>query len=708
MNIKHLFLSATTALFTLALAGCGDGGGPGPAPQPTATTGSGFVSKGIIKNGKVIAQELDARGTVLREVGNATTGADGGYTLAIGNGYAGGPVLFTVSATSATTMVCDVRPNCAKVSKNFGEDFLLQAADPSFQMTALLSGATAGEKLTVQITPFTHMSAQRAMARLPALPAGTTPAKAVDEANSEMNNLLGGLDVLRSRPRNLANADDMKEATATEKAYALLTSAIGKLALDNTGTGLTIAIQRLADSFKEGKIKADEGASPDDSRYSLKEILDAAQAQRTSLSLSDDSGVLADLETDIANAGAGDIDPEPSPNAGDTRVAKIKGLVASMRTWGNQIQNLEGPAKAFANEIDMANQATRSFQGPIGQSLMNGVALMGMIADTAQSGGTFPYGQDTSYDPNFQFGTPGSGTVTVSDCVNGKFTARLQGTLGTESLDLTSVDDCPPVGQTTVPGGSSSLTGTVENNGIKLGLDKGSITFNYTAPLNPDVTTPEEMLAAIKDFSLQFKATLAQKGVAEPVSFTGEGQFDVVRCETCTTNPTDPTATLNPSLIKLSGGFNKGAKSFTGTADATLNNATTFDRNQPETGSNVAKSTLTLTLTAKLDSLPQAQFTFTLNRTGYVNKIDLGTANLTIAHGGNTLRVDASKTSAAPAALTLVFANQDGVKLSVSGVVGSRSGDVTLDNVNLGKVEEIGKTGIFKVSYNDGTFETIN
>lgn len=707
MNIKHLFLPATAALFALALAGCGGDGGGGPTTQPTTTTSTGFVGKGIIKNGKVVAQELDARGRVLREVGNATTGADGGYSLTIGNGYAGGPVLFTVSATSATTMVCDVQPTCVKVNKNFGEDFALEAAAPGFQMTALLSGATTGDKLTVQITPFTHMAAQRALARLPALPAGTTPAKAVDEANSEVSNLLGGLDVLRSRPRNLANTADMKEATATEKAYALLTSAIGKLALDNTGPGLTTAILQLAESFKEGKIKADEGGTPDNSRYSLKEILDAAKAQRASLSLTDDSGVLVDLENDIANAGTGDIAPGPSPRAGDTRIAKAKGLVGDMRTWGNQIRSLEGPAKAFTSEIEMANQATRSFQGPIRQSLMNGMALATIIGDDNQSGGTFSYGPGTSYDPHTLLGTSGNGQVVVGGCVNGKFTEKLQGTLGTESLNITFVNDCPSVGQK-VSGESSSLTGTVENNGIKLSIDTGSATVNYTAPLDPGTTPPAEQIAAIKDGSLKLKATLAQKGVSEPVSFTGEGQLDVVRCGTCTANSMNPAATLNPSLIKLGGGFSKGAKSFKGTAEATLANATTFDLNKPEGGGNVATGTLTLALSAKLDGLPEAQFTLTVNRTGYQQGVDMGTANLIIAHGGSTLRVEAGKPNATPTALTMAFTSQDGVKMTVSGTEGNRTGDVTLDNAELGKVEEIGSTGIFKVSYDDGTFETIN
>lgn len=708
MRTRYRYLIPAAISITLALAGCGgDGGGPS-AQAPATTTSSGFPSKGIIKAGKVVAQELDAQGKALREVGNATTGADGFYQLTIGNGYAGGPVLFTTSATATTTMVCDVQPRCAKVNKNFGEDFTVLDADPNFQMTAIVSGATTGDRLTVQITPFTHMAAQRALARLPALPAGTTPAKAVDEVNSEVNNLLGGLDVLRSRPRNLANAVDMKEATATERAYALLTSAIGKLALgDTTGPGLTEAVRMLAESFKEGKIKADEGGAPDNIHYSLKEILDAAKAQRASLNLTDDSGVLADLEGDIANAGTGDIDPQPSPLAGDTRIAKAKGLVRDMRTWANQIQNLEGPAKAFANEVALADQATRSFQGPIGESLMNGVALTGIIGDANQSGGILPYGPGTSYDPNTLLGTSGSGQVVIGSCVSGKFTKKLQGTLGTENLNITFVDDCPPVGQS-VSGGSSSLTGTVENNGLKLSIDTGSATVNYTAPLNPDTTTPEQQIAAFKDASLKLKATLAQKGVSEPVSFTGEGQFDVVRCGGCAANPMDPTATLNPSHIKLSGSFSKGAKSFSGTADATLSNATTFDRNKPEAGSNVATGTLTLTLSAKLDGLPEAQFTLTVNRTGYVSKTDLGTASLTIAHGGSTLRIDASKPAAIPAALSITFTNQDGAKLSVSGIAGGRTGDVKLDNAKMGTVEEMGSTGIFKVSYEDGTFETVN
>lgn len=704
--MRTRYLIPAAIIITLTLAGCGsDGGGPGVPPAAT-TTSSGFVSKGIIKAGKVVAQELDAQGRMLREVGNATTGLDGAYQLTIGNGYAGGSVLFTLSATGDTKMVCDVQPRCAKVDKNFGEDFTVLDADPNFKMTAIISGATAGDKLTVQITPFTHMAAQYALARLPALPAGTTPAKAVDEANSEVNNLLGGVDVLRSRPRNLANAGDMKEATATEKAYALLTGAIGKLALgDTTGPGLTEAVRILAESFKEGKIKANEGTSPVDNRYSLKEILDAAKDQRASLGLSDDSGVLADLDQKIITAGTGDIDPQPSPLAGDTRIAKAKGLVQDMRTWGNQLQSLEGPAKVFANEIEMADRVTQPFQGPLGESLANGVVLMMSAYGSATPvSGAYGVGSGT-HDLNTVFGAGrvvGSGNIMVSSA-GGQTTLRLVGTLGlagggtSETLDLNLTLPAPASSIISLVAG---LTGTVENSGAKLMLTEGSVTASFNQVITQD-SASGVIESALQNASLRFSATLAEVG-PEPVSFTGATQFDVVRCGSCS------PSTINPALIKLSGALNKGAKNFSATVQADLSNASSFDPNQPEGGANVAKGTLTLSLSAKLDSLPEAQFTLVVRRTGYEasTNANMGDASLTIAYGGRNTRVEASKLSTASGTASLTFTSQDSVKLAVSGMEDAQEGKLTLDGAELGTVKRIG--GVLKVTYNDGTFETIN
>jgi len=157
-------------LVVLLLVACGGGGG-GSTPSPSAATLGGTAAKGIINKGIVVAEELAADGTVIAQVGSATTGADGSYTLAVGTNYAGGPILVTISTDDMTEMKCDVPANCGTRNDtipdttnpgivDFGEWYKPGAG---LTMTALVAEAADGDTIGVSITPYTDMATGLAM-----------------------------------------------------------------------------------------------------------------------------------------------------------------------------------------------------------------------------------------------------------------------------------------------------------------------------------------------------------------------------------------------------------------------------------------------------------------------------------------------------------------------------------------------------------------
>ncbi len=137
-HIIHLTLAAALALAT----GCGSGGGGGagaPAPGPGGSL-SGNVVDGPIVGALVNCVQVDAAGnTVPPLVGQATTGADGAFAIAVDRDVPG-PIL------------------CASSGGNNGT---LPAPD---LYLALPDGLAAGATASAHINPFTTIAYQRIQA----------------------------------------------------------------------------------------------------------------------------------------------------------------------------------------------------------------------------------------------------------------------------------------------------------------------------------------------------------------------------------------------------------------------------------------------------------------------------------------------------------------------------------------------------------------
>jgi len=363
-RLNQLLLVLSTLIMVSACGGGGgssssssdDGLGGGSDPAMPAQVGGNAV-KGIVIKGNVSARELDSAGAVLRVVGTAVTGSDGGYNLTLDASYQGGPIEIVLSSGPDTTTVCDVGGGCGNRT-----DGLTSADDPdndddlvidfgeeykpaNLSMTALLGDAQNGETIEVQVTPYTHLAAQRAKS-------APLTAASIDSANSEVSVLLGGIDILRTTPVDITNPASLNAASAFDITYSGLSAAIAMQAPVDANHQPEID-QALAD-LSTGYAASGLFLSDD-----LQVILDNTDSALATVGVTDTTGVLASVQAVVDDAAGGPIDPQPNPNVGDSDVQKTRLFLSDLRTWGTVIdQELDAPSQAFATQVELAQAAT--------------------------------------------------------------------------------------------------------------------------------------------------------------------------------------------------------------------------------------------------------------------------------------------------------------------------------------------------------------
>ncbi len=510
------------------LSACG-GGGSSDDDTQADTSLSGTAAKGIIIQGLVTAAELNSDKTVKNaNVGTATTDNEGSYSLTLNGSYTGGPVKVSITATSSTRMVCDATSGCGtrtdsltdpngNNSIDFGEEYQPQ----NLNMSALLPSASNGESITVQITPFTDLAAQRALS------AGVLDDTVIESANSEVSNLLGGIDILNTPPVDITDPSELQDASPTQETYAALLAAIAELAPDD-GNGqpdIEAALTALANDFAaDGTFSASDTAN-DPNTIALAEIIQEANDALQQVGAADTSGVLNTLQDDVAAAGSGDIDPQPSPNAGDDNITKTKAFLADLRTWGVTIGNeLDTPAQAFNDQIDLADQTREVLSSATREAIDLGISAIIDFRDGSIS--SLNDFVDASGSNPFTVGTLSSGTGTAGT----EF--HLQGATvnvgnQTVSLDMTLV--APDDGSNVTSFSFGVVSILAESSMEKIVVSSGSIDVVLEQATTIDFANDAPL--PIDTISLDFEATLTQKMVldgagapvtaTDPVSFTG-------------------------------------------------------------------------------------------------------------------------------------------------------------------------------------------
>jgi hypothetical protein len=691
MNIKHLHRSmALVAVASLGLAACGGGskGGAAPpaAPPPAFNTDpsgtvSGSGTKGIIQNGVVEMSQFDASGELVL-IGTGTTDVEGNYSVAYEN-YTGGPVQVCIKAATSgtpTTVVCDatdgegcgVSPTDDRGAgkgdadeSGFYELGETLPAPTGFELCTCLPGPPlAGVR--APITPFTQLVVARAAQRAADTALSESLAVALDRAASEINQLLGGLDVLRQEPINLADPAAVAAASPNQLVYAALSAATlanqVRSGPDAQPISLTAVISTLVAQAGSGAIQVSD----------LRKLVADAQAQLLGAGVaSDNSGVLAELElqADDAQAACGEgvtdcsFDPAPAENAGSNGIARAKNLVANVRNTINGLNELEQPADAFGTQLEMAaaiidpddvqnaDGSVTPVLGPVdflfeGLAEVLGAAAFCVEDNTTVSGddentsaatcgpgyevkGTYP--ADRTDEINGYLTTFGNfpATITVN---SGQVTVAIKG-MEADNVDADLTASFPNQAETTTTATlNASFTGTVFTTaagpGLRLDIpspDAGTTGATATLTKTGSValsdgndTTDDAKRISSASFNLpnitlaQTNAPPEQEGGA--VSFTGELGGTIVRCtkascvareeaEPTLEEPDNGDATFFPSAVNLKGTFSNALNSTDLAVVVTVANAANFD---PEFDNGSGDSLTT-------DNFPQASATVTFN-----------------------------------------------------------------------------------------------
>ena len=579
--MKSSGFKAVSLIIALVLSACnsgGGGGGPAPATGVSGVTLGGSAVKGIIKNGVVKAEELNADKSVKAQVGSATTGADGSYSLTVNSSYTGGPIQITITADATTEMKCDVPPpaNCgtrsdgiadSNTTVDFGEWY--KPGVGNLTMTALVAEAATDDTLSVNVTPFTDMATRRAKE------AATLDKTAVYDANSEVSVLLGGINILDTKPLDITNPTSISEGSATEKAYAALAAAIATLADSSSGKpDINGALDTLASSFTGGAMMADDGGT-DASVISLKEIIDGAKSVLDEAGTVDTSGaIITNMQDALDSASGGVVDPEPSPTSGPITVDKIKTFVADVRTWGTVIDSeLSTKANAFSDQADLASTAANaSGELLMSPALNNVVEAIGGYID-----GTYSDTDLSTYGLGFTSGTISSSgsTYTITDGVYDNGSGQ------TVTINLTGE---VPLDGTTASSFTLGITSaTLNSDAADAVINSGTITLTTASGYTIDWSAINDGTAAEPDISggsIDFDLSLTQKQdqtgapLAATVTFTGKLAVTL-------TNPIKDTngdyIWITPKTLVLSGGASSSdGNSLDFTLSANVTNADTF------------------------------------------------------------------------------------------------------------------------------------
>ena len=731
----------------------------------------GSAAKGIIGLGTVVVQELDLAGEVIATVGETETDIDGSYSLLLSDSYGGGPLLVNVGNNEETAMRCDATTTCGQRQDSLGDnntvvDFGEWYRPARYNLTALLPGAIDGEEIFATVTPFTHLAAQHVINQ------GLVDASAIATTNSTISNLLGGIDILNTPAIDVTDAYYRQRASATQVTYAILCAAIANMAQkevvettfnddgtisDDSPTKIEQALNKLVGSFATGALPADDSNAldeVDDALYSMREIVDQAQIVFDYLELSDISGVMATLESEIATASdidgdsIADIIPEPSVTAADNPLAKAKNLVEDVRTWAYLIDNdLSQAASAFDEQIKLA-KASASF---VSEDLLDEILIAAIDVAGRFDGTTdlsqYPLNHHWAW-PNFTSGTitqsndGESDIITISD---GVFSAESNVVADGQELavvkEFASVDmtlRLPPDGTSATSHRWQIVSAQVNSDYADVTINDSWVTLNFDQPYTLSASPMDLPTLALdaSSYELDLDLSLTQKwdydasyqaSVADPYltwvdvyyqdPITFEGRLKATLYPIIATDATTLERYIRwvtPSRLELTGvSSDTSGRRVEASLAANVANAETFtpvSDTQVEDADNwievdLSPDDLDLTLgisfSLQLEDLPEATIRVTGDRTG----LAAGDVELTIDYDNQQLRINASgdaNTDSITSEVTLT--NQDGAILTFLPDSSPLSGTISYNGIVYGTVSETA-SGYLKIEYIDGTFE---
>jgi len=719
MRTRTVF-GGLTGLAIAMLVGCGSGGSAFSTDGGIATTTSnaavvsnvilgGGAAKGIINLGNVIAEELDASGEVIARVGGTVTGIDGSYRLTLGHNYNGGPVRVTVSADENTQMKCDVPTGCGVRTDDITDsdnaiDFGEWYKPGSLTMIALVAEAKTNDSLVVNITPYTHLAASRAME------ADSLSAAGIYNANSEVSNLLGGIDIFNTHHMDITDGYLLKGGSAMEIAYAAFSASIATLA-DTSGGNPDIdgVLAILSNSFSDGTITADDDGM-DDSIISLQEIIDGANSILDKIGVAEDtSGKIASLQADVDEAIAvgADIDPRPSPITGASALTRVKAFIGDMRTWGMVIgEETRSERNIFMQQMGMAATAAGASHKFLTGPAFTGVfdAIMQSFSGMVVNGDLSDFTVGSSGDPQFSAGiiTNVGGIVTVIDGVINGVTVNM-------------ILQLPANGVTASSFTLGIISGSLRSVATDIDINNGTITLNTAVPYTVNWMLDNlstDIVPRISSGSINLDMALTQKlnpmgaPIAAPVTFAGNLAITLAE-------PVEDDFGISPWVTSNSLVMGGSISDTTGNSlDASLVANTTGIGGGFASGflplGPLSEGSMGLTFNLQLAGLPEATVNISSTRAGFYES---GTTTVVVNYGLRQIIMDTSysgmsSVSTARATGSIVITNQDGVSMTMENDFKISPGNIALNGQMYGTIVHL-NNGLTKIIYTDGSFEIL-
>ncbi len=574
--IGHKLVLLSAISLALGLAGCGGGGGSSSTP-PTNTASAtigGTAAKGIVINGVVTAVELDASGAEVATVGNAVTGNDGTYSLTLNGNYKGGPIQISITADSNTQTKCDVAAGCGTRTDGLSDtnssiDFGELYKPAALTITALVPSAQPNETLSVSVTPFTHMAAIRAKS------ATTLDATTIANANSEVSNLLGGIDILNTPPVDITDSAAVSAAASAQITYAALASALSNQGLvdANGQPDLDGAINLLANSFATGVIEADDTNGDDAAQISLQEIVTAAEQTFTQAGITDTTGKLDGMQSIInyAESGDGIINPEPSSTAADANLVKVKAMMSDVRTWGNVIKSeAEARGRTFDTQVTLASDAINILGTTKLSNTLNACMQVALRFNGSTNLNSYNLGLNT-FSSGSITSTP-LGEITITGGVVHGYNVNMAINLPADTTNGTNFTLTVVSANISSPENSVTIT-----NGVANIVLTSTYTIDYSAiDLGTSAAVPDLADLTFNLDNISFTQNVGSTGaaLASPVSFSGSLAFDLDVIPV-TNNPLNNEAL--PKTFNLTGVIsNTLGDSLTGSLAANVTNTSTF------------------------------------------------------------------------------------------------------------------------------------
>ncbi len=577
MNFSRNLLTAAVASSVVMLAACGGGSNKGSSTASTSATSSyevsGVVSKGVVSNGIVTAYELNADGSVKGAVGTATTNASGEYQIQLDPAYAGGVVKLEITAGATTKMKCDVAAGCGSTA--FGQEMALAN---TFKLNALVK--PEGAKVTLPVTPLTHMAAARAIASKNISKAG------VDAANSEVSNLVG-FDIVTTEVSDITTTTNIDAKGKAAAAYALYNAGVGSAIM---AEGLEAGLEKLAQAFEDGEFTAADALT-------ITKIMEAIDSNTFKVSEALSSTILkeavANVRAQVAQTQSQIVDGGFKPPAttsitdAASGITAAKALLTNARTVITQavaleekgessVASFEAQAQVAADALDADTIVASQVLGEVVDQVLTSLDAQTTLSKELANPQTY------SVEIKNKSGTT-IGTVTVAFATAGGISMTINGTLsGAKTVTIENLKlatNLTAANLTVNAGVIEAITAssvTLKLTG-KLISDQSSLTFTdmsaaltmaqtVTVDLKPDANN-DSLEGQIQSLLLNGDLALANA----TASFTGKGLIELVKLSPVTEAP------VSLKRLEVGGEFVSGTSKLSASAKLRIDNAASFD-----------------------------------------------------------------------------------------------------------------------------------